>query len=136
MKAKLQIRDIIKETGLDRETLRFYEQKGLLPKPERTQAGYRQFDATVISRIKFIRLAQEVGFSLKEILELLNLGASKAISKGDLVEIAEKKISNIDARIKSLKSMKKLLVGLSKISTRLTKGADCPILSQIKNLEL
>jgi DNA-binding transcriptional MerR regulator len=136
MKAKLQIRDIFKETGLDRETLRFYEQKGLLPKPDRTQAGYRQFDAEVISRIKFIKLAQDVGFSLKEILELLNLGQKKVISKTDLRGIVEKKISQLDARIKSLKSMKKVLVGLSKIATQVTKGAECPILSQFKNLEL
>lgn len=98
--------------------------------------GYRQFDATVISRIKFIKLAQEVGFSLKEILELLNLGQGKAMSKSDLLDIAEKKISDIDARIKSLKTMRKLLVGFSKMAPRLTKGAECPILSQFKNLEL
>jgi MerR family transcriptional regulator, copper efflux regulator len=136
MKTKLQIRDIVKETGLDRETLRFYEQKGLLGKPERNSAGYRLFEAKVISRLKFIRFAQNVGFSLKEILELLNLGQKKALSKADLKKIAERKISEIDSRIKSLEAMRDMLAGLSQMSTRLTKSAECPILSQFENLEL
>jgi DNA-binding transcriptional MerR regulator len=126
----------MKETGLDRETLRFYEQKGLLPKPGRTEAGYREFDADVIPRIQFIKLAQNVGFTLKEILELLNLGQKKSISKSDLRNLAENKISDIDKRIKSLNSMRKLLMGFSKMSTQLTKKSSCPILAQFKNLEL
>ena len=136
MKTKLQVRDIIKETGLNRETLRFYEQKGLLPKPQRTQSGYRLFDSDVIHRFKFIKLAQEVGFSLSEIVGLLNLGQKKSVSKDELKSIADEKISNIDARIKSLKAMRKLLSDFSKMTLRVSKESSCPILSQFKNLEL
>lgn len=136
MNDKLQIRDIVKHTGIDRETLRFYEQKGLLPKPTRTEAGYRQFDQDILIRLKFIKLAQEVGFSLKEISDLLSLGQTKSISKSDLKKIADEKISALDERIKSLKAMRKVLLGFSQATTRLSKNSECPILSQFKNLEL
>jgi MerR family copper efflux transcriptional regulator len=135
MKDKLQVRDVVKQTGIDRETLRFYEQRGLLPTPQRTEAGYRKFDQSILLRLKFIKLAQDVGFSLKEISNLLNIGKNKSISKSDLKRIADAKISDIDDRIKSLKSMRKLLVDFSQTATRLSKNSDCPILSQFKNLE-
>jgi len=136
MKKKLQIRDISQLTGLDRETLRFYEQKGLLPKPTRTDSGYRQFDSEVVIRLKFIKLAQEVGFSLKEILELLNIGQTKTLSKMDLKNIAKEKISDIDERIKSLKSMRKALNDLSQRASKITSKSNCPILSQFKTLDV
>lgn len=136
MKNKLQIRDVVNQTGIDRETLRFYEQKGLLPTPARTESGYREFDQSVLTRLKFIKLAQEVGFSLKEILELLNVGQTKSISKSDLKRISDEKILALDERIRSFKSMRKLLVGFSQTATRLTKKSDCPILSQFHKLEL
>ena len=136
MKNKLQIREIVELTGLDRETLRFYEQKGLLPKPDRTEAGYRQFDPDVIVRIQFIKLAQDVGFTLKEIMELLAFGECSAVSKNELKKIAENKISSIDEKIKSLKTMRKVLVELSQRALSLSKKSTCPILSQFKKLEL
>lgn len=133
MKDKLQIRDIVKATGLDRETLRFYESKRLLPKPSRTSAGYREFDSDVIPRIKFIKMAQEVGFSLREISDFLNLGR---VSTKDLKKVAEDKISSIDAQIKSLHIMKKLLTQFSTSAMKVSKKSNCPILSHFKNLEL
>ncbi len=105
----LQIKDLVAQTGFDREKLRFYEKKGLLPKAIRTSAGYRQFPAETVARIEFIKLAKEVGFSLKEILEILNLGKMKTLSKRELNSIARKKINTIDEKIESLKKMRQLL---------------------------
>ena len=136
MKDKLQIRDVVKSKGLNRETLRFYEQKGLLPKPNRTDAGYREYDKDIISRLKFIKLAQEVGLSLKEISELLSIGKNKSLSRSDLKKIADEKISALDERIRSLKAMKKLLRGFSDSTATLSKKSDGLILSQFRNLEL
>jgi len=125
----------MRATGLDRETLRFYEKKGLLPNARRTDVGYRQYDSTVVSRIKFIKLAQDVGFSLREILELLSLGEKKAVSKTELKSIATMKIADLDARIQSLQRMRKLLEDFSRTAVRPTKGSSCPILAQFKKLE-
>ena len=93
MKSKLQVKDITKLTGVDRETLRFYEKKGLLPKPVRTDSGYRQFSPETVVRLKFVKLAQDVGFSLREITELLKLGREKPVTGKDLKQIADSKIS-------------------------------------------
>ena len=135
MKQKLQIKDVVQRTGLDRETLRFYEQKGLLPKSSRTEAGYREFDPDIVIRIKFIKMAQEVGFSLKEISELLALGQSSKISKADLKKIANEKIAALDQKIVLLQTMRQSLIRLSSQAIKTTATKSCPILSQIKNLE-
>ena len=60
-------------SGLNLQTIRYYEQRGLLPKPLRTQSGYRIFQADAARRIRFIKRAQELGFLLDEIRELLSL---------------------------------------------------------------
>jgi DNA-binding transcriptional MerR regulator len=59
--------------GVNLETVRYYERRGLLPKPPRTQAGYRQFSPEAARRLRFIKRAQELGFSLDEVQELLAL---------------------------------------------------------------
>ncbi len=131
MKSKLQVKDITRLTGVDRETLRFYESKGLLPKLVRTDAGYRQFSPEVVVRLKFIKLAQEVGFSLREITDLLKLGQQKSLTKKDLKQIADSKISNIDERIAALKEMRRILVDFSARPLSEYKKSACPILSEL-----
>ncbi len=135
MKSKLQVKDITKLTGVDRETLRFYEKKGLLPKPVRTDSGYRQFSPETVVRLKFVKLAQDVGFSLREITELLKLGREKPVTGKDLKQIADSKISNIDERIASLKEMRKILVNLSSRPLSECKKSTCPILSELNFTE-
>lgn len=136
MKAKLQIRDVVKLTGLDRETLRFYEQKGLLQPAARTDSNYRQFEPDVVTRLKFIKAAQNVGFTLKEISELLSIGHQKSVTRSDLQKIARSKIKDIDHKIQSLKAMRTVLRNLEKRASTITKNSDCTILSQFKKLEL
>lgn len=135
MKSKLQVKDITQLTGIDRETLRFYEKKGLLPKPLRTDSGYRQFSSEAVVRLRFIKLAQDVGFSLREITELLKLGRQKPVTRKDLKEIADSKISSIDERIASLKEMRKILVDFSSRPLSECKKSTCPILSELNFTE-
>jgi DNA-binding transcriptional MerR regulator len=135
MKSKLQVKDITGLTGVDRETLRFYEKKGLLPKPVRTDSGYRQFAPEVVVRLKFIKLAQDVGFSLREITELLKMGQQKAVTRKDLKLIADSKISSIDQRIASLKEMRKILVDFSSRPLSEYKKSTCSILSELNFTE-
>jgi DNA-binding transcriptional MerR regulator len=104
----MQTKDIIELTGLDRETLRFYEKKGIISTPKRTNSGYRKYNEEVIERINFTLMAKEAGFTLSEIKELLNLKESGMNCKTGR-DMALEKMKEVDERIKSLRSMKKVL---------------------------
>ncbi|MFT6068079.1 MAG: DNA-binding transcriptional MerR regulator [Bacteriovoracaceae bacterium] len=104
----MQTKDITKLTGLDRETLRFYEKKGIIATPKRTSSGYREYSEEVIDRINFTLMAKEAGFTLSEIKELLNLKESGVNCKTGR-DMALAKITEVDERMKSLRSMKKVL---------------------------
>ncbi|GAB4025305.1 MAG: hypothetical protein Fur0010_28490 [Bdellovibrio sp.] len=104
----MKTKDITEKTGIVRETLRFYESKGLLPKLSRTESGFRVYPNNTVDRIKFIQMAKGAGFTLNEIKELIDLQQSRgACSIGrDIVRI---KKSEIAERIKSLKRMDRVL---------------------------
>src|SRR5215469_3980925 len=72
----LTIGRLAKEVGINLDTVRYYERRGLLPKPPRTASGYRLFPAEAVRRLRFIRRAQEIGFSLRDIRDLLSLRAT------------------------------------------------------------
>ena len=86
-------------------TMRFYERAGLLPKPTRTAANYRLYPDEAVTRIRFIRRAQQLGFTLKEVKELLELRVSRRTSCAEVRSRAEAKVADIEARIRSLRQM-------------------------------
>ena len=92
----LSIGQVAQRSGLGIETVRFYEREGLLAKPTRTLSGYRQFDEEVIARLQFIQRAKELGFTLKEIKELLSLRVDPDTSCEDVRARAEAKIAEIE----------------------------------------
>src|SRR5438132_6035475 len=102
------------EAGINLETVRYYERRGLLPKPPRSASGYRLFPAGAARRLKFVQRAQELGFSLREVQELLSLRVSPAKTAAEVRQRAESKISDIQSKIKSLQSMEKTLRKLTK----------------------
>ncbi|MCI0538855.1 MAG: heavy metal-responsive transcriptional regulator [Verrucomicrobiales bacterium] len=101
--------ELAKAAGVNLETIRFYERQTLLPKPPRTAAGYRPFPAEAVQRVRFIRRAQTLGFSLKEIRELLALSATRGTSCKSVRERAEKKIREVDQKIAALEAMNRAL---------------------------
>ncbi|HTF25166.1 MAG TPA: MerR family DNA-binding protein [Candidatus Limnocylindria bacterium] len=105
----LTIGHLAREAGINLETVRYYERRGLLPKPPRSASGYRLFPSDAARRLRFIRRAQELGFSLKEIRELLSLRVSRTTTSRDIRARTEAKIADIEAKINSLESMKKTL---------------------------
>jgi len=113
----LTIGRLAKQAGVNLETVRFYERRRLLPRPPRSASGYRLFPAEAARRLKFIRRAQELGFSLAEIAELLSLRVSRSTTSGDIRARAEAKITDIEAKIKTLESMKKTLRKLTRVAT-------------------
>ena len=88
--------------GVGVETVRFYERQGLLEEPARRQSGYRAYDEAVVARLRFIRRAKDLGFTLREIKELLSLRHDPATPAGDLKRRAEEKLADIDAKIQTL----------------------------------
>jgi MerR family copper efflux transcriptional regulator len=133
----LTIGKLAKDAGVNLETVRYYERCGLLPKPPRsTSSGYRQFPEDAARRLRFIRRAQELGFSLAEIGELLSLRVSLTSTSGAIRTRTEAKIADIDSKIRTLESMKKSLQRLTKACDGCAPMANCPILDSLDREEL
>lgn len=127
----LTIGHLAKQAGVNLETIRYYERRGLLPRPPRSASGYRLFPAEAVCRLRFIRRAQELGFSLGEIRELLSLRLSRTTSSADIRARADAKIADIEAKIKNLESMKKTLRQLTRGCDGRVPVAECPILESL-----
>ena len=127
----LTIGRLARAVGVNLETVRYYERRGLLPKPPRSGSGYRLFPAEAKRRLRFIRRAQELGFSLGEIRELLSLRVAPTAKSADVRRRAQAKITDIEAKIRSLQSMKKALRELTQTCSGCGPVRDCPILESL-----
>lgn len=119
---------LAKAADVNLETIRFYERQNLIAKPPRTAAGYRVFPAEAVQRVRFIRRAQTLGFSLKEIKELLALSMTRGSSCRTVRERAERKVGDIEQKIAALEAMKKALRKLAKTCSGNGLLTKCPIL--------
>jgi MerR family mercuric resistance operon transcriptional regulator len=136
MKATDQITtsELAKRGGVNLETVRYYERTGLLPKPPRSRSGYRLFSTESVRRVRFIKRAQELGFSLKEIKELLALRIAPGSTRADVRKRAEAKITDIEEKIEHLGAMKTALMRLTESCCGNGPATACPILESL-NLE-
>ena len=91
------------------ETLRYYERRGLIPAPPRSPANYRQYPHHIVNRVRFVRHAQELGFSLNEIKQLLSLRATRGTKASEVKRRASKKIDEITDRIRALEHIRAAL---------------------------
>ncbi len=132
----LTIGEVAKRSGIGLETVRFYERKGLIEEPPRTDSGYRQYPAAVVARLRFIKRAKELGFSLKEILELLSLRVDPDTTCADVKKRADLKILDIEQKISTLQKMKKALTKLAASCTGSGPSSDCPILEALDASEI
>lgn len=124
---------LAKETGINIETVRYYENIKLLPKPKRKESRYRIYDENDKARLKFIIRAKELGFTLKEVRELLSLKIDSESKCGDIKKLAEEKISDAEEKIKDLKNIKKHLeILVNQCINEEVSTEDCPI---VKSLE-
>ncbi|RMH14262.1 MAG: heavy metal-responsive transcriptional regulator [Planctomycetota bacterium] len=127
----LTIGKVARQAGVGVETIRFYEREGLVEEPARRASGYRQYDPEVVRRVRFIRHAKELGFTLREIKELLELRVEPGCHCGDVLELAEAKIADIDERIRKLRKMRRALAGLTRDCKRGRPTDECPILKAL-----
>ncbi len=119
--------------GVGVETVRFYEREGLIEEPPRTESGYRQYPHETVSRIRFIRRAKELGFSLREIRELLALRLDPDTSCEDIRLRAEAKIADIEEKVRTLRRMKKALAKLTAACSGRSPVSECPILEALED---
>ena len=127
--ASLFIGKVAQRAGVGVETIRFYERQGLLTAPMRKDSGYRLYPEHVLGRIRFIKRAKELGFSLREIKELLELRRNSSAPCEDVCEKAQAKIANIEGKIAMLTKMKQALSELFAAACQVRASlADCPIL--------
>ncbi len=111
--------------------MRYYERRGLIPEPPRRSSGYRQYAPDAVSRIQFIKRAQQLGFSLKEIADLLALRIDSETPCNEVRLRAEDKIRNIEAKIQTLQTMKQALVELVAICQANGTTGECPMLDAL-----
>lgn len=124
-----KIGEVASRADVNKETVRYYEKRGLIPEPDRRRSGYRIFTQRHIDQIRFIKRAQELGFTLSEIKEL-RLDADT--DRSEIREEAQKKYRDVIDKIEKLERIKKMLAEL--IDSCSGKGAkeDCPILEALK----
>ena len=130
MKA-LTIGQAARSAGLGIETVRFYERQGLLQEPPRRDSGYRQYPDDVVARLRFIRRAKELGFSLKEIKELLALRVDPNTTCAEVRKRAQEKVIDVEAKIAALKKIKKALKKLTAACSGRRPTSECPILDAL-----
>lgn len=128
----LTIGQLAKRTHINLETIRFYEREGLIENPPRLPSGYRAYPAETAQRIRFIRTAKKLGFSLKIIRELLALRVDPVESCAHVKAIAEDKIEDIEQRIRALQRMRKVLRSLVAACESREPTNDCPILDSLE----
>ena len=107
MDQPINIRDVAKSPGLTSQTIRFYEQLGLIAKPQRTSAGYRFYSAETVKRVQFIKDAQRLGFSLDEIREVLRLKYSGQSPCDCVRKMLNGKLRDLKDQIKQMDQMRR-----------------------------
>ncbi len=127
--ATLSIGEVAKLADIGIETIRFYERKGLIEEPPRRKSGYRQYPEDIVARLKFIRRAKDLGFTLKEIDELLSLKLGANASCAHVKKQTETKIADVRMRINNLLRIQKKLEELVEACSGDDKPtSECPIL--------
>src|SRR5438552_13847351 len=128
---RLTIGEVAKHAHVRIETLRYYERMGLVAPPPRNGANYRLYPEETVRRVQFIKRAQELGFSPREITELLALRATPETPCADIRTRALDKITAIEEKIRVLHAMKNALVQLVEECSGQGEITDCPILAAL-----
>jgi MerR family mercuric resistance operon transcriptional regulator len=129
----MTIGELARSAGVRISTLRFYERRGLLRAAARSAAGYRQFSADDVARVRFLRRAQELGFGLSELSDLLALSQQRTIRRGDIAAAGASKLAELDQRIADLRRMRRAIAGLL-AAPCIDPAAPCPIIASLAAL--
>jgi MerR family mercuric resistance operon transcriptional regulator len=119
-----------RRSGVNVETVRYYERAGLLPKPARSFGGYRLYRPSDVDRLRFIRRARDLGFSLDEVRRLLDLADRRSRSCRRVHDIAAQHLAEVRAKIADLRRMEGVLGGMVEACAQGTLPA-CPLLDAL-----
>lgn len=128
-----QIGALSAETGVNIETIRYYEKIGLIPPPPRTRGRQRVYGTDHLKRLIFIRRARELGFSLEEIRALLGLAGDHELTCAEVKALTQEHITDIRKKVKDLKRLARLLTDLA-ARCHGRKVPDCPILEALNSV--
>lgn len=126
----LNIGEAAKLSGVSAKMIRHYESLELLPRVNRTESGYRKYGMNEIHTLQFIRRSRDLGFSIAEIAELLDLWHNRRRASAAVKKVALKHVAELSARIEEMKAMKRTLEGLV-ASCHGDERPDCPILDDL-----
>jgi MerR family transcriptional regulator, copper efflux regulator len=132
MASGVTIGRLAKAVGVNVQTIRYYERRRLLSPPVRTPSGYRVYGDEEIQRLRFIRNAQALGFTLQEITDLLNLRVSSAARCGDVQRRAQAKLVQVKAKVRTLEALARALQGLLRACRAGQPTDRCPILKGLE----
>jgi MerR family mercuric resistance operon transcriptional regulator len=128
----LTIGQLAARAGVNVQTVRYYERRGLMPSPARTRTGYRQYMPEAADRLRFIRRAQDLGFSLGEIAELLALRVRHVSACATVEARAREKVALVERKISELERMKRTLEELAAACGAREPTSECPILEALE----
>lgn len=131
----LKIGEVAARGGVNIQTIRYYGREKLLPEPPRLASGYRVYPEQTVRRIRFIKRAQEIGFTLAEVRELLAIRIDSGRDSSEVRALAQEKISGIEEKIQTLHRMKQTLVRITDRCPGCGPAGDCPILESIDSDE-
>lgn len=126
MDMELTIGRLADETGVNVETIRYYQRRGLLVEPEKPESGHRRYPSTAAKRVRFIKRAQVLGFTLEEISGLLEL--DEFVDCAATRELAERKLQLIERKLADLTAMRKALAKLTQACGSQGRPVACPII--------
>lgn len=128
----ITIGTLARKAGVNIETIRYYQRRGLLQEPPKPKEGYRLYPLDAVARILFIKRAQRLGFSLEEIINLLQLGEGNC---SETKALAMQKLSAIETRLEDLERMKRTLQELVERCDNGGGSVGCPIVSSLADRE-
>ena len=124
------IGDVSRKTGVNVETVRYYERIGIMPKPDRTEGGTRQYNHDQLKRLHFIKRSRELGFNLEEVRALLKLVDRKDFTCGEVHSMTVDHLANVKRKLEDLRRLEK---ALESMAAECSQGElpDCPIIDEL-----
>lgn len=126
------IGELAERAGVPIQTIRYYERRGLIAEPPRRSGGFREFSPEYIDRIRFIKRAQELGFTLREVEDLLDLRVDPETSCAEIKGETEEKLKNVKEKIRDLERIRDSLSRLIDECQGTGPTSECPILDAMK----
>ena len=126
------IGSLAETAGVNVETIRFYQRKGLMPEPEKPYGSIRRYGAAELARVRFIKSAQRLGFSLEEVGELLKLEDGARCSEAR--QLAEQKLVDVRQKLSDLQRIESVLAGLVARCSAVRGRVNCPLIASLQEV--